>query len=56
MSEFVFISTIIFLLFALVWDKSTVLNLIIKVSFICMTVFGAYLLFGPTNLIQTLVK
>ncbi len=56
MAEFVLFSTIIFLGLSLLWTKSTWVNFVIKMTFILMTVFGAYLLFGPSNIIAQLAR
>ncbi len=56
MAEFVLFSTIIFLVFSIAWSKETPLNLFVKVVFTLMTVYGAYVLFGPANVIAQLAK
>lgn len=54
MAEFILISTIINLSWAILWSKKDMFNFAVKVVYICMTVFGAYLLFGPANMIASL--
>ena len=56
MAEFILIQTIINLFLALVWSKTSWMNLTIKVIFIIMLVTGTYLLFGPSNMIAALSK
>lgn len=56
MAEFLIIQTIVNLVFGIIWSQKTGMNLFLKVMFIVLTAVGAYLLFGPANIVATLSK
>lgn len=56
MSEYVLLNSIFSFMFAIVWSKDSIPNLLTKVSLYVNTIWGAYLMFGPTNLITQFAK
>lgn len=48
---FIWISTILFFLLAIIWQKSNFINFLLKVMFIVITLWGIFLLLDQYGLI-----
>ena len=55
MTTFIIISTVFNMLWAICWSSKDLKNCLVKVAYICMTVFGACLLYKPAGVTSHII-